>query len=87
MERAILCPRCTGDTPILEASLLIGHRGRNLKHKEVMLMTPVTQLANHSFRAQDHFHLNPQLLLFLLVSVAFERGQDKLAVGMLLRWN
>ena len=87
MERAILCPRCTGDTPILEASLLIGHRGRNLKHKEVMLMTPVTQLANHSFRAQDHFHLNPQLLLFLLVPVAFERGQDKLAVGMLLRQN
>ena len=46
-------------------------------------MTPVTQLANHSLRAQDHFHLNLKLLLFLLLPTAFGRGQDKLAVGML----
>lgn len=72
MEQAVLCPRCTGDTPILEASLLLGLRGGKLKHKEVKSMTPVTQLANPSLRAQDHFRLNPKLLLFLFLP--FERG-------------
>ena len=58
---------------------------QKLKHREVKLMTLDTQLASHTSATQDHFCLNPKLVLFLLPPAASERGQDKLGSGMPLR--
>lgn len=44
-------------------------------------MTLDTQLASHTFGTQDHFCLNPKLVLSLLPPAAFERGQDKLGIA------